>query len=114
MNGQEIKDLVLTNGITSVGKYAFCYCEGLSSVSIGKDLTNIGLNAFYNCSNLNSIVVDDLNDIYDSRNNCNAIIEKSSKKLIVGCRNTIIPIGVTSIGDYAFYGCSSLTSIDHR
>lgn len=112
MNGQEIKDLVLTNGITSVGKYAFCYCEGLSSVSIGKDLTNIGLNAFYNCSNLNSIVVDDLNDIYDSRNNCNAIIEKSSKKLIVGCRNTIIPIGVTSIGDYAFYGCSSLTSID--
>ncbi len=112
LNGQEIKDLVLTNGITSVGKYAFCYCEGLSSVSIGKDLTNIGLNAFYNCSNLNSIVVDDLNDIYDSRNNCNAIIEKSSKKLIVGCRNTIIPIGVTSIGDYAFYGCSSLTSID--
>ena len=48
---------------------------------------------------------------YDSRENCNAIIETATNTLIAGCKNTIIPNSVTSIGDYAFYGCSSLTSI---
>ena len=49
--------------------------------------------------------------MYDSRDNCNAIIEKSSNTLIAGCKNSIIPNSVTSIGDRAFLGCSGLTSI---
>ena len=52
------------------------------------------------------------NSKYDSRNNCNAIIEKSTNTLIAGCKNTIIPTSVTSIGGSAFWGCTNLTSID--
>ena len=49
--------------------------------------------------------------VYDSRNNCNAIIETKSNTLIAGCASTIIPNSVTSIGKQAFWGCKSLTSI---
>ncbi|MBQ6209968.1 MAG: leucine-rich repeat protein, partial [Prevotella sp.] len=49
--------------------------------------------------------------MYDSRNNCNAIIETSTNTLISGCKNTSIPNSVTTIGDGAFHGCSGLTSI---
>lgn len=49
--------------------------------------------------------------MYDSRNDCNAIIEKESNKLINGCKNTVIPNSVSAIGANAFYGCSSLTSV---
>jgi hypothetical protein len=83
----------------------------VTSYVIGKEVTSIGEYAFEGCSNLESIVVEKGNTIYDSRNNCNAIIEKSSNLLIVGCKNTTIPNSVTSIGSYAFYGCTSLTSI---
>ena len=63
------------------------------------------------CNSLTSINVSEKNTVYDSRNKCNAIIEKSTNTLIVGCKNTTIPDSVTSIGDVAFYGCSGLTSI---
>ena len=49
--------------------------------------------------------------VYDSRNDCNAIIKTSDNTLVVGCKNTIIPSSVTSLGDWAFFGCSGLTSI---
>lgn len=64
-----------------------------------------------NCSGLSSIIVDNGNTIYDSRNNCNAIIESNSNTLLCGCKNTIIPNGVTSIGGGAFFGCSGLTTM---
>ena len=74
-------------------------------------MTSIGKNAFKGCSGLNSISVENGNTNYDSRNNCNAIIETASNTLIAGCKNTTIPNSVTSIGSYAFYGCSGLTSV---
>jgi hypothetical protein len=63
------------------------------------------------CSALISITVDPGNQYYDSRDNCNAIIETKSKTLIAGCNNSVIPDSVTSIGSDAFYNCSGLLSI---
>ncbi len=74
-------------------------------------MTSIGISAFNGCSGLTSIKVQEENANYDSRENCNAIIETGSNKLIAGCKNTVIPNSVTSIGNYAFSGCSGLTSI---
>ena len=67
--------------------------------------------AFQNCTGLTSIVVESGNTVFDSRNNCNAMIISSTDELIVGCQNTIIPNSVTSIGVNAFLGCTGLTSI---
>ena len=75
-------------------------------------MTEIGDYAFEFCSSLTSIVVEEGNSCYDSRENCNAIIETASNKLIAGCQNTVIPTSVTSIGERAFSGCSGLTSIE--
>lgn len=96
---------------TSIGEKAFQQCGDLTSVTISNSVINISNNAFNNCSNLVSIVVDSTNTVYDSRDNCNAIINKSTNELVVGCKNTVIPNTVTSIGDFAFYNCIGLTSI---
>ena len=97
--------------VREIGDYAFSNKTNITSVTISKNVSSIGYNAFYGCSGLNSIVVDDSNKTYDSRYNCNAIIKKSSKELVVGCNNTIIPSDITSIGNYAFYNCIGLSSI---
>ena len=58
------------------------------------------------------IVVDKENSVYDSRDNCNEIIETTTNILIFGCKNTIIPNSVTGISGSAFYNCTGLTSIE--
>ena len=64
------------------------------------------------CTALTSMSVEEGNAFYDSRENCNAIIQKSDNTLLAGCQSTIIPNSVTSIGPYAFEGCIALTSIN--
>ena len=101
-----------TYSVTSIGERAFSSCIGLTSIEIPNSVTSLGDYAFSWCDSLTSIVVDAGNSKYDSRNDCNAIIETASNTLIAGCQNTIIPNSVTSIGDYAFADCSGLTSIE--
>ncbi len=107
-----LTSVTIGNSVTSIAAYAFDRCTSLTGVTIPNSVTSIGEAAFSNCNNLTSIKVNSGNSIYDSRNNCNAIIEKASNTLIVGCKNTTIPNTVTAIGDRAFYCCIGLTSID--
>ena len=108
---ENLKSIVLPNSVTSIGQYAFYDCTGLTSVTIPESVTTIGYAAFFQCSGLTSIVVEAGNSKYDSRDNCNAIIETSSNTLIVGCTNTVIPNNVTSIGMAAFSKRTGLTSV---
>jgi hypothetical protein len=106
-----LTSITIPNSVTSIGNRAFYYCSGLTSITIPNSVTSIGYGAFYCCSSLTSIKVETGNTKYDSRDNCNALIETSTNTLIAGCQNTIIPNSVTSIGSSAFSYCSGLTSI---
>ena len=97
--------------MTSIGEYVFDECSGLTSVTIPNSVMSIGMGVFYNCSSLSSIKVESGNTKYDSRDNCNAIIETISNTLIAGCKNTTIPNSVTGIGENAFRNCLSLASV---
>ena len=133
-----LTSVTIPNSVTSIGSYAFDGCTGLTTVifnaekctqwgtntypvfktctklstlTIGKSVTTIPSYVFSGCTGLTSIVVDEGNTKYDSRNNCNAIIETASNTLIFGCKGSIIPNSVTSIGNDAFNGCIGLTSV---
>lgn len=84
----------------------------MTSITIPKSVTSIGKKTFSSCYGLTSIVVEDGNTVYDSHDNCNAIIETATGTLIQGCKTTIIPNSITSIDDYAFHYCTGLTSIN--
>ena len=107
----DLTSIIIPNSVTSIGEEAFCECVDLTSITIPNSVTSIGEEAFSYCSGLTTINVEAGNTVYDSRNNCNAIIETATNTLITGCKNTTIPNSVTSIGDGAFSGCSGLTSV---
>ena len=110
-NGSTVMTINIPQNGTSIGEAAFMGCHRLSSILIPSNVTSIGQGAFYNCNGLNTIQVESGNTVYDSRENCNALIETASNTILLGCQNTVIPNTVTAIGDNAFYMCSGLTSI---
>lgn len=104
-------ELKIAEGTRGVTPGAFTSCSDITNLSIPNSVFFIGKDAFSGCTGLTSIIVEDGNLNYDSRDNCNAIIDKNTNELILGCMNTIIPNSVTFIGDYAFQGIRDLKSI---
>ena len=105
-------DLIIGNSVTVIGDYAFDDCNGMHGVlNIPSNVTSIGTSSFRYCA-FSGMTVDPANPVFDSRDNCNAIITTSTNELLTGCVNTVIPNTVTAIGENAFSGLEGLTSID--
>ena len=97
-----LTSIMLSDNVTTIGQFAFFGCSKIKELFIPEKVSYIDKRAFGSCSSLEKIVVDSNNKYYDSRNNCNAIIETESNKLIFGCKKTIIPNTVIFIEAYAF------------
>ncbi len=99
-----LSTITFPDSLVKIGNYTFGYCDALDSITIPASVTDIGTEPFGHCNNLKSLQVVEGNPKYDSRDNCNAIIETATNKLAVGCAATIIPEGITTLGTYAFCG----------
>lgn len=108
----KLASVIIPNSVITLKRYAFDMCTALTSVTIPSSVTLIGESVFGECTGLTSIIVESGNTIYDSRDNCNAIIETATNKLLQGCQATIIPNTINKIREYAFFNCKGLTTID--
>ena len=97
--------------VTRIESNAFRKSSELTSITIPNSVTSIGLGIFEECTSLSSIIIEEGNPNYDSRENCNAIIETASNTLLIGCKESTIPNSVTTIGKDAFNSCTGLISI---
>ena len=100
-NNSNVKKVVIEDGVTSIGNYAFTYCVSLTSITIPDSVTSIGYYAFFYCKSLTSITISDS-------------VTSIGNYAFFYCRSLTsitIPDSVTSIGNDAFSNCRSLTSI---
>ncbi len=104
-----LTSIEIPSSVQTIGRYAFRDCSSLTSINLPTSVQTIISRAFSGCSSVESIIVDEGNTNYKSVNN--AILTEDGTTLILGCKNTIIPDTVTTIGEYAFSGCSSLSTI---
>lgn len=102
---------VIPEGVKSIGDYAFLGRTNLKNITIPANVTSIGERVFEYCDSLEKIKVDTDNATFDSRDNCNAIIESATNTLILGFAKTVIPEGIETIGEYAFSDVKALTHI---
>lgn len=105
------KKIVIPRGIVSIASRVFQKENKITSISIPDTVANIGESAFAGCRNLVNITVAVENKFYSSAGNC--LIEKVTKTLIRGCKNSVIPSdgSVLKIGDFAFKGCGGITDV---
>lgn len=106
---KKLESIVIPSSVEKIGNCAFMNCQNLKAVTIPGSVKKIGLYALAYCTSLESITVDKDNKFYDSRNNCNAIIETATNTLIAGCSTTAIPEDISDISEGAFAGCAGLS-----
>jgi hypothetical protein len=113
-NCTSLTSITIGNSVTSIGDYAFLRCTSLTSITIPDNVTSIGNDTFYNCSSLTTIEVGAENVNYADVNGVLFNKEKTVLHTYPAGKtgdNYVIANSVTSIGDYAFFQCTSLTSI---
>ena len=110
-NCAALQSVVIPEGVTHIGNSAFRGCSSLRSIEIPASVEDIQWGVLNNCPALESIKVAEGNTEFDSRNDCNAIIHTASNELKNGCKSTVIPSSVTTIGAGAFEGCTDLKDI---
>ena len=107
----DILESFIVNGktytVTSIGRNAFSWSRKTLSIHIPKSIISIDEDAFNHNISVSEIIVADGNPVYDSRDNCNAIINTEMNTLVWGCKGTIIPEGIVTIGEDAFHGFDS-------
>lgn len=106
-----ITEIKLPEGLKRIEAGAFATC-GISEIYIPASVTDIRHSIISLCDNLTTITVDAENEVYDSRENCNAINETATNTLVAGCKTTVIPNGIRKIGTYAFGHCTGLTELE--
>ncbi len=111
-----LTSVTIPDSVTSIGSYAFSWCSKLTSVTIPDSVTSLGDSAFYKCSRLQAVYITNIAKWCEiNLNNATASPLYYAQKLYLNGKlvagDLIIPEGTTSLGNYAFYGCSGLTSI---
>ena len=130
---EKLLSVTIPNSVSVIGVDAFAYCTGLTTITLPNSLTTIMYDAFYEsgltsvhipssvtsidgnvfrgCVSLNTVSVAAGNTYYDSRNNCNAIVDTESDWIVTGTNNTVIPDDVYGIGMSAFAYCTGITAL---
>lgn len=106
-----LTEVILPSCVETIGSEAFSCCFELEKFHVSDTVTTIGKNTFYGCYGLGRITVDENNAVYDSRNDCNAIIITSSDTLLTGCKTTVIPGDTESLATGSFFNCLDLEEI---
>jgi len=109
LNRNDLKNIIIADSVISIGNYAFQNCSGLRIVIIGSGVKTIGNNPFYAASHIESITVKSDNTKFKSETNC--LIRISDNVLITGCKNSVIPRGVTMLDVFSFSHIYDLETI---
>ncbi len=108
---QKLQAITFPSNLQYIADWVLQDCEGLTTLTIPASVSYVGPQLTDECINLQTIVVEAGNTVYDSRNNCNAIIETATNTIINACRTTVIPQSVTKIGSFAFANQHLMTSV---